>query len=292
MRKELNQDFGLDWNDYGARFYDAALARWTAVDPLADKFFRWSPYNYVENNPISKIDVKGQWSISIHYSLTMFALNASGIFGDQARLLSDYTSVYADHPDGIAIALNNNFTDMGQSCPQHYKSGIDYSRTANSQMLPFPNSSGYNYNIWHSMRSEAEAKTGSITRKGAMMRGMEFGWNMIFKSAKQGRLRDFKANSVGIQDFGQGMHALQDAYAHKGVEPPVRYDHLSNDINHNSTAHLEAEMISSSAVVVHSLISGDFKGLTTDSVKNIQTTGMSKDQFSELMTAIKMFLKN
>ena len=57
--KELNQDFGLDWNDYGARFYDPALARWTAVDPLAEKYMRWSPYNYCKNNPINLIDPDG-----------------------------------------------------------------------------------------------------------------------------------------------------------------------------------------------------------------------------------------
>ena len=36
--KELNEDFGLNWNDYGARWYDPAVARWTGVDPLADSY--------------------------------------------------------------------------------------------------------------------------------------------------------------------------------------------------------------------------------------------------------------
>jgi RHS repeat-associated protein len=36
--KEWNDDFGLGWNDYGARFYDPAMSRWVAVDPLAEKY--------------------------------------------------------------------------------------------------------------------------------------------------------------------------------------------------------------------------------------------------------------
>jgi RHS repeat-associated protein len=57
--KELNTDFGLNLNDYGARWYDAAIARWTSVDPLAEISKGWSAYAYVANNPILFIDPNG-----------------------------------------------------------------------------------------------------------------------------------------------------------------------------------------------------------------------------------------
>ena len=58
--KELDQMHGLNLYDYSARYYESAVGRFTSVDPLAEKYYSWSPYSYVGNNPIKLIDPDGK----------------------------------------------------------------------------------------------------------------------------------------------------------------------------------------------------------------------------------------
>lgn len=55
--KELDESLGLDWHDFGARMYDAAIGRWMVVDPLAEQ--TGFPYAAMNNNPIAMIDPTG-----------------------------------------------------------------------------------------------------------------------------------------------------------------------------------------------------------------------------------------
>ena len=54
--------------DFGVRMYNPAIARWTAADPLSEKYYGISPYVYCLGNPISHIDDDGQMPqvVSVH----------------------------------------------------------------------------------------------------------------------------------------------------------------------------------------------------------------------------------
>ena len=58
--KELDRMHGLDWYDYGARYFDAARGQFTTTDPLCEKDYKTSPYTYCGDNPINTIDFDGR----------------------------------------------------------------------------------------------------------------------------------------------------------------------------------------------------------------------------------------
>ena len=66
-RKELQEE--TQEYDYGARFYDPVVGRFTRIDPVAEHFPWLTSYQYASNNPSSKIDLDGLEGIFIDIPL-------------------------------------------------------------------------------------------------------------------------------------------------------------------------------------------------------------------------------
>ena len=64
--------------DFGARMYNPAIARWTAADPMAEKYYGISPYAYCMNNPANSIDPDGKvvWLIPLIKGVVGAAVDA------------------------------------------------------------------------------------------------------------------------------------------------------------------------------------------------------------------------
>jgi RHS repeat-associated protein len=102
--KEKQEELGLNFYDYGARNYDAAIGRWMNVDPLAEKRQNITPYQYASNNPIIRGDVDGMLDGWYEDEIGMLVYNPN--VNSQSDL--DNKNIDGDYIDQSFVGLDNS----------------------------------------------------------------------------------------------------------------------------------------------------------------------------------------
>ena len=112
--KELDTKNGLNWYDYGARYYDVAIGRWNAVDPMAEMYYSWSPYAYCVDSPTNYVDPTGCFS-------TKFGAWLYKLFNGGDQILKDIGGEYCvstqvEHSgDEVGATVNRRFDWNGRN---------------------------------------------------------------------------------------------------------------------------------------------------------------------------------
>lgn len=115
--KEIQEDEfqqhgkSLELEDFGARMYDPAIARWWSVDPMASERSWVSPYNFVQNNPINRVDPTGALDEWVEKDGQM-------MYDNRVTNQEDATALYGEgavyRPNGYTYtASNGNNIELG-----------------------------------------------------------------------------------------------------------------------------------------------------------------------------------
>ena len=92
---------GLKWYDYSARMYDPVLLTWNSTDPLCEKYYSLSPYNYCGNNPVNAIDEEGKKTIFVNGKIGWGSPEAG----------APYWGQYGNNPSSFIKGALNYFQD-------------------------------------------------------------------------------------------------------------------------------------------------------------------------------------
>jgi RHS repeat-associated protein len=143
--KELQDELGLGMYDMEARNYMPDIGRWGNLDALAESFFKYSPYNFSNNNPTFFADPSGLSPESTKEAFESTIVNQRGKVlehrddGDPGIYMADFGWREGDSTNGLSLV---GFEKPGVKYNKGYQVVIDL-RT------------GYGFTLEHQRQDDA-----------------------------------------------------------------------------------------------------------------------------------------
>ncbi len=275
--KELIEDNGLQYYDYGARMYDATIGRWSIVDPAADVLEMSSPFVYSLNNPINFVDLDGELPIFINGRVMSNSLRGNASYWDEQLLETiknsgianpggelhfvdgDRYSTHFGGRDGHRLSANGNWINGNTPSARHgsgyYEAKRDFNKIL-SKLARDPDSGKIieKIQIYSHSRGAAFATgytEGLLEMIGKFSDQFEDPLNVIqyvlhLAPHQSGSLQAFSGNEYSISHngdilSGHGMSGIKAAFAtsEKGSGLPVFGPHSTSSFVKNVNAFIK-----------------------------------------------------
>jgi len=184
---------GKEWDEetgnyyYGARYYNPKVSVWLSVDPMSDQRPSLTPYNFMSNNPVMRIEPTGMLD--------------GWVEGEDGNIAWD-----AD------VSSQQDLVDQGKSGTYKGESGVGYNPETGNNVHYFEDGNSFEA---PQMLADVEIDGGKMSDHARTMQ------NPYVQAVHRGQ-RDFLIGSSQVlQDVGDGVSLIGYGLTATGVGAPI-----------------------------------------------------------------------